>query len=80
MLHSDQVEELVCLIAVMDRPSLARSIRSYDAPFPIDFTPEFLASVSLERLRHIFLALCLQCQKLPHGAMSCEAEPALSAA
>jgi len=32
------------------------------------FTPEFIEGLSLERLRHIFVALCLQAQQVPIGA------------
>lgn len=65
MLRNEQVDELVSVIAVMDRPALIDQFRSYPARFPIDLTDEFLRSASVERLRHIFLALCLQHQVLP---------------
>ena len=65
MLESHQIEDLICAVAVLDRPALVRHFRSYPSTFPIDFTPEFLETVSLERLRHMFLALCLQCQHVP---------------
>jgi hypothetical protein len=65
MLQSHQVEELITLISVMDRESLARQFTEYRATFPIDLTPQFLESTPLERLRLVFLALCLQCQQMP---------------
>lgn len=65
MLHEGQVEELICLISALDKPTLIRQIHTYRANFPVDFTPEFLQTCSVERLRHIFLAMCLQCQRLP---------------
>ena len=65
MLQSHQVEELMALVAVMDRPTLVRRLRDYRSRFPLDFTPRFLETVSLDHLRHIFLALCLQCQQMP---------------
>ena len=65
MLQSHQVEELISLVCAMDRAALVRQIREYRASFPLDFTPEFLDTVSLDRLRHIFLAVCLQCQQMP---------------
>jgi hypothetical protein len=68
MLASDQVEELICLVSAMDRPALVTHISDYEATFPIDFTAEFLQSVPLDRLRHIFLALCLQ-QHIPTGLL-----------
>ena len=65
MLASDQVEEFISLVAAMDRQALVRQFGDYRGSFPLDFTPEFLAGLSLDRLRHIFLAVCLQNQRLP---------------
>ena len=45
--------------SVMDRESLCRAILSMDCDFPVDFTAEQLRSFSLERLRHVYQALCL---------------------
>ena len=65
MLQSEQIDELVCLVAVMDREHLVAQFQNYQGRFPVDFTPEFLANTPVERLRHIFLALCLQNQRFP---------------
>ena len=65
MLQPHQVEELICLVSALDRPALVRHFREFRASFPIDFTPEFLATADVDRLRHIFVALCLQCQQMP---------------
>jgi hypothetical protein len=65
MLLPEQVEELICLVSSLDRPALTRQFEQFDAGFPVDFTPEFLQTTDLDRLRHIFVALCLQCQHLP---------------
>ncbi len=65
MLASDQVEALIGLVGSLDRASLLGQFASYRGNFPLDFTPDFLASASLDRLRHIFLAVCLQNQRLP---------------
>lgn len=65
MLPPQQVEELVQLVCAMDRDALVRQFQHYHAQFPIDFTPEFLRTQPMERLRHIFVALCLHCQRLP---------------
>lgn len=65
MLLSEQVEELISVVATMDRPALVRQIKEYRARFPLDFTSEFLETVPLDRLRHIFLAVCLQSQQMP---------------
>lgn len=65
MLPPEQVEQLVQLVCAMDREALVRQFQHYRAQFPIDFTPEFLRTQPVERLRHIFVALCLHCQRLP---------------
>jgi hypothetical protein len=65
MLHAQQVEELICMVSAMDREVLVRQFETYHASFPVDFTPEFLQREPVDRLRHIFVALCLQCQQLP---------------
>ena len=65
MLESQQVEELICLVASMDKSALTKQFLTFRANFPVDFTPEFLERLSVERMRHIFVALCLQAQQVP---------------
>lgn len=69
MLACDPVEELICFVAALDRPALVRQIQDYRASFPLDFTDDFLEAVPLDRLRHIFVALCLQQQHVPEITM-----------
>jgi hypothetical protein len=65
MLESQQVEELICLVSSLDKPTLTKQFLTFRGSFPVDFTPEFLAALPLERMRHIYVALCLQAQQLP---------------
>ena len=65
MLQNEQVEEMVSVISAMSRPALIDQFRSYPARFPLDLTDDFLRTASVERLRHIFLAVCLQNQRMP---------------
>ena len=65
MLHTEQIEELITVVAALDRDALVRRLRDYQASFPVDFTREFLEQQSDERLRHLFVAMCLQQQRLP---------------
>jgi hypothetical protein len=51
-------------VARMNRRSLIRMLRRLDCGFKVDFTDEFLAGVSMQRLRHIVLAAVLQAGKL----------------
>ena len=65
MLSTEQTDELLTLVVTLDRVSLCQLIREYRAAFPLDFTSEFLETVELDRLRHIFVAVCLQSQRMP---------------
>ena len=65
MLQPLQVEELICLVTSLDRRTLVRQFQSFQGNFPVDFTPQFLDGLSLDRLRHIYIALCLQNQHVP---------------
>jgi len=65
MLMPTQIEELINLVSSLDRPGLLRQFEQYETTFPLDFTPEFLDSTPLERLKHIFVAVCLQSQRMP---------------
>ena len=66
MLQAQQIDELVCVVSALDREALVQQFSCYRANFPLDFTQEFLNSTPLERLKHIFLAICLQSQRMPN--------------
>jgi hypothetical protein len=65
MLHAEQIEELITVVSALDRAALVQHLRSYQASFPVDFTREFLERQPVDRLRHLFVAMCLQQQRLP---------------
>jgi len=73
MLQSQQVEDLITLVSSLDKIALIRHFQNYPATFPVDFTTDFLNRQSLDRLRHLFLALCLQSQQMPQGAFGATA-------
>ena len=52
-------------IAEMDRASLIEALRGLECDFKLDFDEEFFAGVSIERLRHILLAVCMHAHELP---------------
>lgn len=66
MLPVEQIEEMIQLVHALDRAAIVEQLHHYQANFPLDFTPEFLERQPTERLRHIFLALCLHTQRMPH--------------
>ncbi|MCY2928297.1 MAG: hypothetical protein NTV86_02145 [Planctomycetota bacterium] len=63
-----EIEKLVTDLAAMGRKDLIDRLHAVPCGFPLDFTEEFLASVSLHRLRHIVLAACLQQVRDPQAA------------
>lgn len=65
MLQSTQIEDLMTLVASLDRDALVDQFNNYRGRFPVDFTEEFLTRTSVDKLRHIFVAMCLQNQRLP---------------
>ena len=69
MLQAYQVEELISLVSSLDRDGLVQQFGNYRATFPLDFTNDFLHNHPIEHLKHIFIALCLQCQRMPEVPM-----------
>lgn len=65
MLGNNQIEELICVLSSWDRPMLIQQFQLFRSNFPVDFTPDFLSDLPVDKLRHVFLALCLQNQRLP---------------
>ena len=57
---AERMEELALKLVRMDRPALISALGALDCSFPIDFTEEYLDSISLERLKHIVLAASLR--------------------
>lgn len=53
---SRKTEQMAQEICMMDRMSLMQRLRGMRCDFPIDFSDEYLNSISLERLQHIVLA------------------------
>ena len=70
MMQAQQIEELICVVSSMDRAALTEKFLNFRGQFPVDFTSEFLRSIPLDRMRHIFIALCLQSHHLPEVAMT----------
>lgn len=52
-------EEFAVKIAGMGQAELVDLLRTMDCAFDLDFSAEYLGSLSLERLRHIALAALL---------------------
>ena len=65
MLDPRQVEEIMAIIAAMNREMVIERLKSFRGSIPVDFTNQFLADQPTDRLQHIYAALCLQSQSLP---------------
>ncbi len=61
----EQAAKLAERLATMGREQLIRTLRKMPCPFTVDFTEEFLDTVSTERLRHIALAAALHARRAP---------------
>lgn len=59
-MDSERMDELVIRLVHMDRPALIAALKAMDCGFPVDFTEEYLDSISLERLKHIVLVASLR--------------------
>ena len=62
------MEKLVTDLAEMGREGLVERLRGLECGFPMDFSDAFLGSLSLNRLRHVVLAACLQQHRTPQPA------------
>ena len=65
MLQSHQIDDLITMVSALDRDALLDQFHAYRASFPVDFTDDFLNDLPLDRMRHIFVAMCLQTQRMP---------------
>ena len=59
-----QIEELIDTIHSLDRDRCKSELRRFEM-VRLDFTDEFLEKLSLDRLRHVLLAACIQART--HG-------------
>ena len=60
MTATSEFENLICTVATFSRAQLQAQFLNFKGRFPIDFTMDYLEDLSVDRLRHIFVALCLQ--------------------
>ena len=51
-----QFEKLATSLATLGRDELKKRIRNFRGRFRLDFSDDYLDSISLDRLRHILLA------------------------
>ena len=76
MLTQAQLQQAVATIGTLDRREVISQMRAADLPFPVDFTPEWIDGRSIDELRHVFAAICLQCDVMPAPSMAIRLSPA----
>ena len=64
-MQSQQTEKAAEQIAVMGRTDIIKMIQGFTCDFQLDFSDDFLNSISIERLRHIALAASLHSRNMP---------------
>ncbi len=65
MASREYVERTATSVAGLNRGELKRRIRNFRGRFKLDFTENYLNTVSVDRLRHILLAALLNAK--PHN-------------
>ncbi|MHC4622307.1 MAG: hypothetical protein ACYS4W_00215 [Planctomycetota bacterium] len=56
MASKEYLEQTATSIASLGRDEIKRRIRNFRGRFRLDFTEDYLNSLSLDRLRHVLLA------------------------
>jgi hypothetical protein len=60
-----QFEQLMVSIAALGRDELKKRIKDFRGRFKLDFSDDYLDSLSLDRLRHILLAALINARAHP---------------
>ena len=58
------VDRIIEQIHQLDRDGCVAELRGIQTP-RLDFSDEYLASMSLDQLRHVLMAACLQARRAP---------------
>jgi hypothetical protein len=56
---AEQFDQRITQAASMGKIGLVQAIRDMQCGFPLDFSDEYLHGLTLERLRHLYLALLM---------------------
>jgi hypothetical protein len=60
-----QFEQMAASLADLGREDLKRRIRDFRGRFKLDFSDDYLDALSLERLRHLLLAVLINAKAEP---------------
>lgn len=63
MSSANSFENIAVKIAALNKSEVIRRIKNFKGRFKLDFTEDYLASLSVDRLRHILLsAIMTKCR------------------
>jgi hypothetical protein len=62
---SGQFEQIAASLAVLGRDDLKQRIKGFRGRFKLDFSDDYLDTISLDRLRHILLAALINARVQP---------------
>ena len=65
MFTPHQTQQVLEIIRRLDRPAIVEQLRTCPTRFPLVFTTEWLSAQPIDELRHVFAAVCLQCEIIP---------------
>jgi hypothetical protein len=65
MLTPQKSDHVLRIIERLDRRQIIQQMRGCTARFPIDLTDEWLQTQPVEELRHVYAAICIQCDVMP---------------
>jgi len=62
---AEQLDQRITQAASMGKIGLVQAIRNMQCGFPLDLSDDYLNGLSLERLRHLYLALLMFARPQP---------------
>ncbi|MCC7146313.1 MAG: hypothetical protein IT443_07695 [Phycisphaeraceae bacterium] len=62
MQSNEPIDKLIENVQKLDRQACIEHLRGFARP-KLDFTEDFLSQLSLDRLRHVLMAACLQARQ-----------------
>jgi len=62
MIAKESLEQTATSIAALETDELKRRIKNFRGRFKLDFTEDYLNSLTVDRLRHILLAALVNAQ------------------
>jgi len=65
MLPPQKAKSVLSIVERLDRRQIIHQMRACPARFAIDLTDNWLQTQPIDELRHVFAAICIQCDVMP---------------